>query len=308
MVDISSVLTNVNADLSVLAEQTRAHVQAGNLAVANGVAFWMAAGDTLLAAKAQIPHGGWLKHLKDCDLSEDKAERYMHLARHRAELENSARVRNLTLTGALRLINGAKPGRKSKPPVTVSKLDPLAWSNASTEERRRFLDAIGIDSVRKAMPPSWRSALEASVLEREVVPNPATTTEQTTAPSQDGLDIPEILRRELPPPSVSKTANTRLVDNAAEKVSELAKASSLPAPQINPSPPVKVRDDLFRDYRKLSADELEARVLTILRAAGRGQHFSPEQWDVVDRMRARAVELKRATSAQGQERTMTATA
>ncbi len=154
MVDISSVLTNVNADLSVLAEQTRAHVQAGNLAVANGVAFWKAAGDTLLAAKAQIPHGGWLKHLKDCDLSEDKAERYMHLARHRAELENSARVRNLTLTGALRLINGAKPGRKSKPPVTVSKLDPLAWSDASAEERRRFLDAIGIGSVLKAMPPS----------------------------------------------------------------------------------------------------------------------------------------------------------
>jgi hypothetical protein len=69
-----------------------------------------------------------------------------------------------------------------------------------------------------------------------------------------------------------------------------------------------LHDDLFRDYRKLPADELEARVLTILRAAGRGQHFSPEQWDVVDRMRARAVELKRATSAQGQERTMTATA
>ena len=69
-----------------------------------------------------------------------------------------------------------------------------------------------------------------------------------------------------------------------------------------------LRDDLFRDYRKLSADELKARVLTILRAAGRGQHFSLEQWGVVDRMRARAVELKRATSAQGQERTMTATA
>jgi DUF3102 family protein len=175
MVDISSVLTNVNADLSVLAEQTRAHIQVGNHAVANGVAFWMAAGDILLAAKAQIPHGGWLKHLKDCDLSEDKAERYMHLARHRAELENSARVRNLTLTGALRLIHGTKPGRKPKPPATVSKLDPLAWSDASADERRHFLDAISIDSVLKAMPPSWRSALEASVLEREVVPNPVTT-------------------------------------------------------------------------------------------------------------------------------------
>ena len=59
-----------------------------------------------------------------------------------------------------------------------------------------------------------------------------------------------------------------------------------------------LHDDLFRDYRKLSADELEARVLTILRAAGRGQQFSPEQWGVVDRMRSRAVDLKRATSAQ----------
>ena len=123
------------------------------------------------------------------------------------------------------------------------------------------------------------------------------------------FDIPEILRRELPPPSVSKTANTRLVDNAPsrKKVNTIAKAASLPAPQINPSSG-QVRDDLFRDYRSFSADELKARVLTIQRAAGRGQHFSPEQWGVVDRMRARAVELKRATSAQSQERTMTATA
>jgi hypothetical protein len=98
------------------------------------------------------------------------------------------------------------------------------------------------------------------------------------------------------------------MDNAPsrKKVNTIAKAASLPAPQINPSSPV--HDDLFRDYRKLSADELEARVLTIRRAAGRGQQFHYAQWRTVERMRARAGELKRATSAQGQERTMTATA
>jgi hypothetical protein len=54
-----------------------------------------------------------------------------------------------------------------------------------------------------------------------------------------------------------------------------------------------LHDDLFRGYRKLSAGELEARVLAIRRAAAGGQYFSPAQWRTVDRMRARAAELKR---------------
>ena len=218
------------------------HVAVGH-AARNMLAHAMAAGDALIEARQQIAPGGWENWVeRECDLKVRTSERYVQLAKARARMEaDPSRATGLSITGALRIL-GNKPrsvreGCESSSAVKA-KLDPVAWSDASADERRRFLDAIGIGSVLKAMPPSWRSALEASLLEREVVPDPATTTEQTTAPGQDGLDIPEILRRELPPPSVSKTANTRLVDNAPsrKKVNTIAKAASLPAPQINPSP------------------------------------------------------------------------
>lgn len=151
-------------DLAARAERTRALMQAGDAAVANGVAFWMDAGDELIAAKEQIPHGGWLKHLEACGIGEDKAERVMFLARHRADL-NSARVRNLTIAAALRLIK--QQAKHSKKPTAKSdkvKLNSLAWADASHEERRQFLEAIGLESVLEAMPPSWREPLRQRVL------------------------------------------------------------------------------------------------------------------------------------------------
>jgi hypothetical protein len=79
----------------------------------------MGAGDALIQAKKQVGHGGWLKWLRDrCNLSEDTAERYMLLARHRQQLEaNSARVRNLSFNAALRLIKQATPSASSKVPA-----------------------------------------------------------------------------------------------------------------------------------------------------------------------------------------------
>ena len=290
-------------------DELAATIRTANQGVANAatnlIEHALAAGDALLAAKQKIPHGRWLAWLKrECDLSDDRAERYMRVARGRAVLEgNSARLRNLSLTGALQLLKPPTASSPSPRPSTgrtttsPTSFDALAWwSSAPIKARRHFIDGVGLLELLAAVPPNWRNALEAS-LEHEVVSDPETV-KQAAVSDPDGLDIPEILRRELPPPSVPKTANTRQMDNAAsgKKVNAIAKAASLPAPQINPSPPVKVHDDLFRGYRKLSAGELEARVLAIRRAAAGGQHFSPAQWRTVDHMRERATELQRASA------------
>lgn len=90
-------------DLDVLAKAVREHLQASANAAQNFLEHTLDVGDALIRAKAQVKHGEWLPWLKLCDLSADKAERYMKLARHRAEL-NSAGVRNLSLSAALKLV------------------------------------------------------------------------------------------------------------------------------------------------------------------------------------------------------------
>jgi Protein of unknown function (DUF3102) len=120
-------------DLDVLAKAVREHLQASANAAQNFLEHTLDAGDALIRAKAQVKHGEWLPWLKLCDLSADKAERYMQLARHRAEL-NSAGVRNLSLSVALRLIGkpqstNSKPKKKTK---LATSFNALAWwTNAS---------------------------------------------------------------------------------------------------------------------------------------------------------------------------------
>jgi hypothetical protein len=142
-------------DLADLAEKIRTSIQAGALAAANFLEHAMAAGDALIAAKAMIGHGGWLKFLRDCDLSDDRAEKYMCVGRGRAEL-NSARARNLSLAAALRFLKPkSSPSGKKAKKAAPSVLRPLAWSEAAPEERRRFLDAVGLLPLLQALPPAW---------------------------------------------------------------------------------------------------------------------------------------------------------
>jgi Protein of unknown function (DUF3102) len=70
----------------------------------------LAAGDALLKAKEKLEHGKWLPWIKEkCDLSERRAQRYMHLAENRAVLEaNPTCVSDLTLAQAERLIKESK--------------------------------------------------------------------------------------------------------------------------------------------------------------------------------------------------------
>ena len=152
-------------DLDVLAKAVREHLQASANAAQNFLEHTLDAGDALIRAKAQVKHGEWLPWLKLCDLSADKAERYMKLARHRAEL-NSAGVRNLSLGAALKLVAKKKPvdrpkAKKSRP---VTHSDALAWwSSASPEARSRFIHGVGLKPLLAAIPPSWQREAEQAI-------------------------------------------------------------------------------------------------------------------------------------------------
>jgi hypothetical protein len=149
-------------DLDALAKEVCKHLQASAAAAQNFLEHALAAGDALIRAKAQVKHGDWLKWLKSCDLSADRAERYMKLARHRTEL-NSARVRNLSLSAALKLVTTKKPvdEPKAKKGGPTNHLDALAWwSSASPEARSHFIDGVGLKPLLAAIPSGWRREAE----------------------------------------------------------------------------------------------------------------------------------------------------
>jgi DUF3102 family protein len=156
-------------NLSTLAATVRMAHASATLAATNLVECALAAGDALIAAKAALKvdlgHGHWLAWLKnECDLSEDRAERYMRIARGREALEaNSARVRNLSLAGALKLLpsprlRGGTLRRKKTQGATF--FDALGWwSAASLEARRHFIDGVGSRPLAAAIPPDWNLQL-----------------------------------------------------------------------------------------------------------------------------------------------------
>jgi hypothetical protein len=49
-------------------------------------------------------------------------------------------------------------GKKNEAKATLS---TLAWSEATLDERRHFLDGVGLESFREAIPPSWRAQFDA---------------------------------------------------------------------------------------------------------------------------------------------------
>jgi hypothetical protein len=152
-------------DLDALVKEVCKHLQTSTTAAQNFLENALAAGDALIRAKAQVKHGDWLKFLKSCDLSADTAERYMKLARHRTEL-NSASVRNLSLSAALKLVTTKKPvgGPKAKKGGPTTHFDALAWwSSASPEARSHFIDGVGLRPLLAAIPSSWRREAEQAI-------------------------------------------------------------------------------------------------------------------------------------------------
>jgi hypothetical protein len=149
-IDTSSSAVN----LTGLADKIRAAHQAVGFALQNGLDHALAAGDALIAAQKLVKHGEWQHWLKrHCgDLTDRTARLYMRAASHRFEIEaNRQRVADLSLRGALKLIAGEsksdEPASRKKPTKPATGLSTLAWSNATDEHRRRFLDGIGLVSL-----------------------------------------------------------------------------------------------------------------------------------------------------------------
>ena len=62
------------------------------------------AGELLIKAKYELPHGGWLSWLEaNCDVGEREAQRYMRLAKRWDELKSDT-VTDLCLKGAMKLL------------------------------------------------------------------------------------------------------------------------------------------------------------------------------------------------------------
>jgi hypothetical protein len=159
-------------DLKSLAETVRRH----HLQVVNAAASIldnaMAAGDALIAIEDshKVRHGEWTSWIgRNCELSPRTARVYVQLARHRSELgANRQRAADLSLRGALRLIAHKKDGvgespKPEKAAKSAAVLSTLAWSEATPEQRRHFLDGIGLISVLAAIPPAWHAEIDRRV-------------------------------------------------------------------------------------------------------------------------------------------------
>jgi hypothetical protein len=119
----------------------------------------LAVGDALNAAQSCVSTG-WKRWLREhCFLSVRTAMLYQQLARHRAEIEAEIeRVGELSLRAAMRLITKPSPRGDRSPPKPA--LNSAAWARATPEERRRFLEAIGLLPLLSALPPAWRNEIE----------------------------------------------------------------------------------------------------------------------------------------------------
>jgi hypothetical protein len=246
-------------NLAALAAKVRAGIAGAAQAGTTMLNCLVDAGEALIDAKAQIKeqtgHGHWLKWLKSVDLSEDRAENYMRLARGKAHL-NSARVRNLSLTQALRLIREAEQADKpnSKPRLQprfkptadkkVTSFDALGWwINAPVEERQHFLDGAGSGALSEAMPPSWGLALKTPIQsEAQSKAPPSTITELI-------VQLGAILTEIEPPtwlgvlsPRDQKKARKRL-EYLEDDLHALIELREIAASKLPPVPPAEPSDD-----------------------------------------------------------------
>ncbi len=85
--------------LADLAHRIKAEHTAVAESLKDGVRHAIAAGELLIEAKDQVPHGQWLPWLREhCSLSERTCQLYMRVAKNRAEIEKRNGVADLDLS------------------------------------------------------------------------------------------------------------------------------------------------------------------------------------------------------------------
>jgi hypothetical protein len=171
--------TQANLTLSELEDSIRGDVEAMAGADQNKLQHALAAGTKLIKAHDLNPDRwrAWLR--TKLKMKPRLAQTYMQLARNRATVEahfaqaaaqSSARP---SIDAALRFLrkhNGTtKAPIKRKPKTAPASLDLSAWSKADHEERRKFIDGVGWNPLRKAIPPEWERQVLSSMTALQLV-------------------------------------------------------------------------------------------------------------------------------------------
>jgi hypothetical protein len=119
-----------------LAARIKAEHEAAAGALKRSVEHAIAAGDLLIEAKAQVPHGQWLPWLKEhCQIPERTARLYMRLAKNKTEIGN---VADLTVRGAAALL--ASPPDSlvaAMADAAIEDLDIAAYERCEAERAKR---------------------------------------------------------------------------------------------------------------------------------------------------------------------------
>jgi hypothetical protein len=142
-------IVNDSSDVNVLKEHAAAIRRACRAFEADGksqLEHAFAGGKHVIAAQDRIGRGlrAWLK---DHQLSKTLAYDFMLLARNEESVRSSG---HSSVAAALRMLR--KANGRSKKTKNRSAPDQISlWKRANDEERRAFLDAIGVDDFRQAM-------------------------------------------------------------------------------------------------------------------------------------------------------------
>jgi hypothetical protein len=159
---------NVQPDLSAsntladLADRIRAEHTAAAVALKDGLQHAIAAGDLLIEAKAQVPHGRWLPWLTEhCAISERTAQAYMRVARSLGKLGEQKRnaVADLSFRDALQALAVTSSIVRSLPPASVDRvIEEVAETGdvftLRQEVRRARFEEVAARHADAQPPPS----------------------------------------------------------------------------------------------------------------------------------------------------------
>jgi hypothetical protein len=132
-------MANIVSKLADLAAMINEEHRQAEAALREGLAHAKAAGDLLLQAKAQCPHGSWLPWLKaNVNFSERTAQNYIRVAKRWDELvgSNPQHVADLTYRDAINVLAYREEGQASAAQLLV--FDP---PRPRLEEGERYLIA-----------------------------------------------------------------------------------------------------------------------------------------------------------------------
>jgi hypothetical protein len=145
--------------LDLVARVNHEHKQVKECVI-KGAQHAVKAGELLWEAKRKAGHGRWLEWIaENCEFSERTAQLYMKLASALPQVANPQCVADLSLTGAIKMIEDLKApeetaipkvrsSRKTDKVTEAIKNSPLAileraWEEAEQNERSIFLKKIG---------------------------------------------------------------------------------------------------------------------------------------------------------------------